>query len=226
MTAGRGQSNLVAVAMALVTLTAVTGLGLALADAAFVGGDRPAEERRVAVALSERLVAPESPLTVRQNVLNATAAGRFDAAELRSSFPVVGDRPVRVRLGDRTLAERGEPVGGITVRRIVLVEERTAVTRTPLLGGDPAITLPRRTPRVKVRIDPPPATTVSTVRADSRVVLRNASGLEGAFTIRVSRLETVRLTFEASGPLPNGSVAVTYYPATTTKATLAVTVDV
>ena len=224
MSGRRGQSNLVAVAMALVTLTAVAGLGLALADAAFDGADRPVDERRVAVALSERLVAPDSPLTVRGNVLNATRVAGFDANDLAASFPVVGHRSFSVRLGDRTVAERGDPVDGRTVDRIVLVEERTAVTRDPVLDDEDAVTLPRRTPRVRVRIDPPPATTVRTVRTDGRVVLRNASGLRGNFTVPVSRLETVRLAFEASGPLPVGSVVVTYYPATTTKATLEVTV--
>lgn len=220
----RGQSNLVAVAIALVVLTAVTGIGLALADAAFTGADRPSEDRRVAIALSERLVTPDSPVTDRANVLNATAMERFGGDRLRTAFPVVGDRAVRVRVGDRTIAERGDPAGGQPVGRIVLVETRTAVTRTPRLDREPAVTLPRRTPRVDVRIDPPDGTSVRTVRADGRVVLRNASGLVGNFTVAVSRLETVRLTFEASGSLPEGAVAVTYYPARSTKAELEVTV--
>lgn len=220
----RAQSNLVAVAMAMVTLTAATGLGLVLADAAFVGGQRAADERRVAVALSERLVAPSSPLTVRRNVLNESAVAAFDAATLDDRFRVVGDRPVRIRLDDRTIAERGDPVGARTVRRIVLVQHRETVTRRPSLTGGETVTLPRRTPRVTLTIDPPPATTVRAVRTDGRVVLRNESGLDGTFTVATSRMETVALRFEASGPLPPAAVTVTYYPATTTKATLEVTV--
>ena len=220
----RAQSNLVAVAMAMVTLTAATGLGLALADAAFVGGQRAADERRVAVALSERLVAPSSPLTVRRNVLNASAVGAFDVATLDDRFRVVGDRPVRVRLDDRTVVERGDPTGARTVRRIVLLEHRERVTRTPSLNREETVTLPRRTPRVTLTVDPPPSTTVRTVRTDGRVVLRNESGLEGTFTVATSRLETVTLGFDASGPLPPGAVPMTYYPATTSKATLEVTV--
>jgi hypothetical protein len=220
----RGQSNLLAVAMAMLTLTAATGLGLALADAAFVGGQRHADERRVAVALSERLVAPSSPLTARRNVLNASAVDEFDATALDAGFRVVGDRAVRLRLDDRTIAERGEPTASWTVRRIVLVQRRERVTRTPSLASDDGVTLPRRTPRVRLTVDPPSATTVETVRVDGRVVLRNESGLDGTFTVETSRLETVRLTFEASGPLPRGAVQLAYYPATTTKATLEVTV--
>jgi len=224
VTGRRGQTNLVAVAAALVTLTAATGLGLALADGAFAGGDREADQRRVAVALSERLVAPDSPLTTRANVLNATAVDRFDGATLRSAFPVVGDRAVRIRVADRTVAQRGTLSDGRTIRRIVLLEERTAVTRSPRFGGENAVTLPRRTPRVRLRIRPPAGTTVRTVRADDRVVLRNASGLEGTFVVRTSRQETVRLRFESNGSLPPGSVELTLFPARTTKAVLEVTV--
>lgn len=220
----RAQSNLVAVAVALVALTGALALGLALADAAFLGADRPAEQQRVAVALSERLVAPDSPVAERANVLNESALAGFGGDALRSAFPVVGERAVRIRLDDRTVATRGDPAGGRTVRRIVVVEDRTAVTRTPELGGDRAVTLPRRTPRVDVRIDPPDGTTVRTVRADDRVVLHDPGGIAGNFTVRVSRLETVRLSFEASGALLPGSVVITYYPATTTKAELEVTV--
>ncbi|MFC7081256.1 DUF7263 family protein [Halorussus caseinilyticus] len=57
------------------------------------------------------------------------------------------------------------------------------------------------------------------------MVLRNESGLRGTFAVELSRFETTTLTFETDGPLPAGSVEVTYYPAETTKAVLAVTVD-
>ena len=62
------------------------------------------------------------------------------------------------------------------------------------------------------------------VRANGRVVLLNPSGLDGTFTVDVSRFETTRLTFDATGPLRGRAVEVTYYPAKTTKAVLEVTV--
>lgn len=220
---GRAQSNLVAVATALVALTAATSLGLALADIAFSGTERPVDDRRVGVALSERLIAPDAPLTERANVLDATAVDEFDGDRLRDDYPVVGDRPVRVRLDDRTLAERGDPTGGYTVQRVVLVEERSEVSRTPRLAGN-ATTLPRRTGQVDLRIDPPDGTIVRTVRVDDRIVLHDPSGLGGEFTVAVSRFETVRLAFEADGPLARGSVELTYYPPRTRKAILEVTV--
>jgi hypothetical protein len=48
----------------------------------------------------------------------------------------------------------------------VLIEERRAVTRQPRLTGGRSVTLPRRTPRVDVRIDMPEATTFADVADD------------------------------------------------------------
>jgi hypothetical protein len=133
---------------------------------------------------------------------------------------------VRVRLDDRTIASAGDPTGGTTIRRIVLVERREQVTLTPeLSANDPAVTLPRRSPRVRIDLTPPSETNVTVVEANENVVLENGSGLKGNFDISLSRFETTTLTFEADGPLPTGSVEVTYYPAETEKAVLEVTVD-
>lgn len=67
---------------------------------------------------------------------------------------------------------------------------------------------------------------MTVVRANDRVVLRNTSGLSGTFEVELSRFETTTLTVEADGPLPTGSLEVTYFPAQTAKKMLAVTVDV
>jgi len=217
--------NLPALAVALVVLTTVTAMSLGMADRAFVGAERDAESRRVAVALSERLVRPDGPVTVRPNVLDGAALDRLDADRLRTLFPVVAGHGVRVTVGDETIGERGDVDDGTTIRRVVLVERRQAVTLTPRLDATPAFTLPRRTRTVDLAIQPPDGTTVSEVRADGRVVLRNASGLAGNFSVDVSRYETIELALDAEGPLPTGSVAVTYHPAATRKAILAVTVD-
>lgn len=225
-TGGRGQANLAALVVALVVVTATAVAGVVVADGALDRADRDPEDRRVAVALSERLVSGSGPLANRTNVLNATAVGEFDAATLDDEFPVVGDADVRVALDGEAIAERGDPTGGTTVRRVVLVERRESVTITPDLTGTDEVTLPRRTPTVRVRIDPPPGTTVRTVRANDRVVLHDPSGLDGTYEVDVSRFETTTLTVEGSGGLPPGSVEVTYFPARTTKGLLEVTVDV
>lgn len=225
-TTRRGQANLVALVAALIALVAVTTLGLSLANAAFTSADRPVEDRRVALALSERLVTAESPLTVRANVLDSAALAGLDAGQLATSFPVVGNRPVRVRLNDRTVLQRGPSTGGATVRRVVLVSKRTNQTVQPAFEsqGEPTVSLPRRTNELTITIDPPPGTTVRTVRVNERVILHEPAGLDGTYSVRVSRFETTRIAFDVSGPLPQGSVEITYYPAETEKAVLEVTV--
>lgn len=217
----RAQANLPAVAVALVVLTATTATALVLADGAFAGATRDAEERRVAVALAERLVAADAPTTRRANVLNASAIAVLDADRLERWFPVARGGDVHVRLGNRTVVA-GD--GGTTVRRVVLVSRTQSVTRRPPLA-DGRTTLPRRTDHVRLAIDPPPATTVESVRINGRVVLHDPDGLAGTYTVATTRYETATLAVDADGPLPAGSVAVTYFPERTTKATLAVSVD-
>lgn len=223
----RAQANLPAVAVALLVLTTTLGVVLAAANGTVRGAGREPVERHAAVALAERLVDPGGPVAVRPNVLDADAVASLTPDALRRAVPATRGRSVGLALDDRVVVRAGDPSGGATVRRIVLVERRERARVTPDLRARSGrrVSLPRRTPRVTVRIDPPSGTTVRAVRADGRVVLLNESGLSGTFTVDVSRLETVVLRFEATGPLPAGSVAVTYYPATTTKAVLAVTVD-
>lgn len=218
----RGQSNLVAVVAALLAVTAAASLGFVMADGAFAGADRPVEDRRVALALSERLVSPSSPLTARANVLNDSALAALNASVLDAAFPVVDGRPVRIRVGGRTVVERGDP-DGATVQRVVLVQRTRATTLTPRLD-DGNVTLPRRTDRIELRIAPSGGTRVTAVRVGDRVVLRNASGLSGTFVVRTSRYRNATVSFAASGSLSPGDVRVTYFPAETTKAVLEVTV--
>lgn len=220
----RAQVNLPALAIALLVLTATTGLALTVADQAFAGADRDPDERRIAVALADRIVAAGSPVADRANALNASALAALDRRAFGHAFPVAGDADVRVRVADRTVVERGNPTDGTTIRRVVLVQRRQAVTLDPRLP-DNETTLPRRTRRVTVALDPPDGAAVRTVRANDRVVLHDPSGLDGEYTVRVSRFETVTLAFETTGPLPSGAVSLTYYPARTTKAVLEVTVD-
>ncbi|SEO82001.1 hypothetical protein SAMN05216388_102032 [Halorientalis persicus] len=221
----RAQTNLPALAVALLVLTTTAALGMALADGAFASAERDSGERRVAVALSERLVGPAGPLTTRANVLNATAVENLTANRLQNQYPVVGDRAVRVRLDDRTLVETGTPDGGTTIRRIVLVRETQTRRYEPALDIGNTTTIPRRTDRVRLTLDPPPRTVLHTVRANGRAVFHNASGLQGNVTADLSRFETTRLAFSANRTLSTGDVTVTYVPAEETKSILEVTVD-
>lgn len=221
----RAQTSLPALGLALLVLTVVTVLGVAVADDALRSADRSALDRQAAVALSDRLVGRAGPLTVRPNVLNGTAVAELNATTLRTRYGVSNDTDVDVTLDGETLAATGDADGGAHVERLVVVERTQRRTLTPAFAGRNTVSLPRRTDRVDLRIRPPGNTTVSTVRADEQVVLHDASGLDGRYTVSLSRHRTVTLAFEAAGPLEEGNVTVVYYPVETRKATLGVSVD-
>lgn len=220
----RAQTELPAVAIALVVLTGVFVFGVGAADSALSSADRPVLEQRAAVSLSEQLTAPGANVTRRANVLGATALAALDRAEL-STYGAAADHDIRIRLDSTTLVESGTPSGGATIERLVLVERRTETTLTPALGRNRTVTLPQRATRPTVEIAPPPGTTVSRLQIDDRIVLRNDSGLQGTFELSLSPYETTRLRFVAVGPLPAGSVRITHDRIETRKARLEVTVD-
>lgn len=209
----RAQANIPALAVALLLLTTVTGVAVTLADGALADGQREATERATAVGLAERLVAADALLTRRANVLNATALAALDGERLEARYPTKGD--VRVRVDGEPVASVGEPQAGTTVRRTVLVATEQSTSRT--MGGDET-TLPRRTDRVRLRI--PANASVTTVRANGRVVLHDDDGLSGTYTVPVSRFETTTVRHDGER-----GVTVTSYPTRTRKATLEVTVD-
>lgn len=225
--ASRAQTSLPAVALALLVLSVVTVVGLAIGEGAIAAADREPDDRRVASSLAERLVAPTSPATVRANVVNATAVRRLDAERLREQYPVSTDaEAVRIRIDGTTAVETGDPEVGTTVRRLVVVAHGQERTITPPLGRKRALTLPRRASRATLAVAPPGDATVETVRANDRVVLHDPTGLNGTYDVSLSRFETTTLRFDGGGSLPQGSVEVRYEPLRTTRATLAVTVDV
>lgn len=221
----RGQANLVALAVALLALTTVTGLGLVLADGTLAGADRAPLERHAADTAADRLVAADAPTTRRANVLNRTAFDALTPARLDRIDPPVAGNDVRVRLGERTTLRRGDPTGGVSVRRLVLIADETVETRRLQLSRNDRVTLPRRTDRVRLDVRPASNTTVTTVRVDDRVALHDPDGLAGNATVDVARYETLTLAVETRNADPNGSLVITYYPERTTKAVLEVTVD-
>jgi len=221
----RAQTGLPALAIALLVVTMVTGIGLAMADGAISGADREPGERRVAVSLAAGLIAPESPLTERANVLDASRLSRFDETRLRTAFPVANETAVAVELDGRSVAATGETDRGTTIRRLVVVEEQTAETLEPALGWQRRVTLPRRGYRANLTLSPPASTNITAVRANSRVALHDDDGLSGQYEIPLSRFETTTVRFSASGPLPPGSVRIEYDAIRTRKATLAVSAD-
>lgn len=221
----RAQVNLLALAVALSLVSAAAVVAVAVAGGAFATADRDAAERSVAASVSERLVAADGPLARDRNVLDARALDRLDGPTLRATVPAVDGHDVAVSLDGRPIAAIGDPTDGTTVRRFVLVDRRRPTTLTPNVSANRSIALPNRTDRIDLRIDPPEGTTVTTVRADGRVVLRNESGLRGAFDVGVARDDPARLRLAANGSLPEGSVRVRYDPWNGTPAVLAVSVD-
>lgn len=218
----RGQTTLPAVGLALVLLTAVTALSVAMADSAITGADRTPDERRAAAATADRLVAADGPLGERANVLNASQTAAFDGSELRQAAPPAEEYAVDVTLGGERIASSGDPVGGTTIRRLVLVERPRTETLVP---DGPTATVPRRADEATITLTPPDGTTIQTVRANERVVLHNTSGLDGTFEVALVPSRTTTLRFQTVGVLSPGAIRIVYDAPRTTKATLAVTVD-
>jgi hypothetical protein len=213
----RAQANLLSLAVALTALVSATTLGLVVADGALASADRDPSERRAADAAAERLVSADAT-TVRENVLDREAVESLSLADLDALAPPVANRSVRVRLGDETLFERGDPTGA-TVQRVVLLAERTTRSRAVAVADGDDLTLPRRTDKVELTFGP--GSTVETVRVNGRVVLHDPGGLSGQFVIEPSRYETATLAF--SGGV--AQVGIESRPLRTEKATLRVTVD-
>jgi len=221
----RAQTELPAVGIALVLLTSVLVLGIGAADSALSSTERPALEQQAAVGLSEQLTAPSANVTRRANTLDPASLTNLTVGTLESQYGASPDHDIRLRLDGETLLESGDPTGGTTIARLVIVEHRTANTRVPELDGNRTVTLPQRAVAPTVEIDPPANTTVQRVRADDRLLLQNSSGLDGAYDLSLSPFETEQLRFEALGPLPAGSVEITHDRIETEKQTLEVTVD-
>lgn len=221
----RGQTTLPTVGLALVVLVAVGSLVVVAGDAVVDDADRQALDRQAAVALSDRLVEPGGGIADRPNVLNESRLSRLDPVYVTDRLGLAEDRDVRIRLGERELVSSGSPTGGVSFERIVLVERETTTARSPRLVPGRGITVPRRVGRAWVELSPPAGTTVRGVRADGGVVLHDDDGLDGTFAVNVSRFETTRLTVDAVGPLPAGSVTLRFHPPVTRKAILEVTVD-
>lgn len=217
-TAARGQANLLALVVALAALTAATGLAVVVADGALQSAERDLRERRAAAAAADRVVAPDAPTTRRANVLDADAISNLTVERLVTLAPPLADRSFRLRVGGETVLARGDPTGP-TARRIALLSTSEARTRTLNLSNASGLVVPRRTDRVRVSVT---NATVVTVRADDRVVLHDADGIDDAIA-PVPRERTTHLAVDVEGN-ETGTLRVTYWPERTAKALVEVTV--
>jgi hypothetical protein len=221
----RGQANLIALAVALVLLTGATVVGVSLADSALAGADRDPVERHAATAVADRLTAPDSPITVRANTLNASRVDTLNASRLAELAPSATEGDVRVALDGTTVVERGAPGGGTTVRRAVVVRSRSALITTPAnLSRRSTIRVPRGVGRASVTLSPGPNTTIRSVRTNDRVVLYDGAGLNTTATVHFSRYAPTTLGVGA-GANATGRVEVTYRRPIVDERILTVTVD-
>lgn len=223
---GRAMSTLLSLVTAVAVLTIVTGGTIIVVEDAFRDTDRGDGERAVALQASDRLVAPDGPLAERSNVILADELAELDESDLEA-LGGGGRFAMAVSVDGERHASVGELGTGHVIRRIVLLEERRAVDRTPTVAAQEGheVTVPVRTADVDLELDPPPGTTVTAVRSDGHVVLQNASGLAGTHSIDTARYDTLALTFETEGPLSTGDVHVAYDATQREMAILAVTVD-
>jgi hypothetical protein len=222
----RAQTNLVALVLALVLVTGATVVGVAVADGALAGADRDPLDRHAATSVADRLVAADSPTTVRANALDATVVDDLNASRVEALAPPAEGAAIRITLDSEAVVERGIPAGGVTVRRSVTVVSRSEpVRRTVNLSRRSTVRVPRGVGRATLAVDSGENTTVRTVRAGGRVVLYDGAGLDTNATVYLSRYEptTVR---PAIGANATGRVAVTYRRPRVETHTMAVTVDV
>jgi hypothetical protein len=221
----RGQANLFALVVALVLLTTVTTLGVAVADGALADVDRAPGERHAAVAVADRFVASDTSWVVDANVVNGSALDGVTAADVDRVAPVAAGRSLRIALGPDTLIRRGTPASGVTVRRGVLVATWTAGRRTANLSLERTIRVPRGVERARLRLDAGTGTVVRSVRVNDRVVLYEQRGIEGSTTVSLSPAAPSTVRFVTATENASGTAVLTYRRRETTGRTLAVTVD-
>jgi hypothetical protein len=221
----RAQTNLVALVLALVLVTGATVVGIAAADGALAGADRDPLDRHAATAVADRLVAGDSPTTVRANALDAAAVEALNASRLEALAPPAEGAALRITLDGESVVERGDPSGGVTVRRSVTVVSRSEpVRRAVNLSRGSTVRVPRGVERATVAVDSGENTTIRTVRAGERVVLYDGAGLDSNATVYLSRYEPTTVRPRA-GANATGRVVVTYSLPRAQTRTMAVTVD-
>lgn len=219
----RGQSNLIALAIAILLLTAAIGVALTIAGAPFHTGAPTAADRHLARGAAATLLAGDSPLTRRAGVLNASALRAVDGADLRELLGLGSDVDVRLRFDGRTVAATGRIERGATVRRVVTVTQ-WQWTRTDAAFGNDSSLMVGPTPVVKLGVNAS-STTIQSVRVDGRVVLHAPTGVSTPVTIAVPQSEPVQVNVTTTGPGSSASIWVATPTVATETGVLVVTID-
>ncbi len=188
---------------ALIAMTVILGGAVVTLELGLAEADNDADEQVLAYAQSDQLVTANSPITVRDHVINKQALQTVTAEQLQ-----VGEQTnIAIRLNGTTYYQQGDPADGTTVRRIVLVTTAASVSDT-----GQRIDLPRGVGTVTVT-----AGNAKTIRANGRVVATDSTGVRTA-TIPVSHRRPTTLRTD------RGYLTATYRQPEQEPAILSVTV--
>ena len=120
----RGQTELLALGMAIFLLTGTVVAGVVLANSSLTAAEQETLERQTATTLSDRLVSAEAPHTVRENVIVHGELATLTETQLEELYNIPAEATVALTLDGREVLRTGPTAGGSTVERIVLVERR------------------------------------------------------------------------------------------------------
>lgn len=198
----RAQANLLALAAALVVVSAALGVALLYAGGSLSTATGEPGERVLATGLADRMLASDGPLSRADGTLNASKVRNFTGRDLALILPQENDAAIRVRLGGEVLARRGTIRDGTSVTRLVRVVEHRTVIRRPDLStneSSDADYVLRAAHHVEISINGS-AGILETVWLDGRLVLHDSEGLDGTFTVRLPAPGQSRLQFSVSRP--------------------------
>jgi hypothetical protein len=232
----RAQANLIGFAVAVIVVTTVAVVGVALANDAVADADRRPLATHAAERLADHLVAADAAHTRGPNVLRSRATANLTPAALDAAVPPLRNRSFRVSLGTETVVVRGHPsaavAGGSADRRGARVTRRVRIERAVErstridLADRRAVTLRDHAGPVVVVVDPAPGQSIATLRAGDRIVLHDPDGLAGRYVVSVPQTRPLDLVFVTRGrPVVGGATAtVTWTEPTARTASLVVVV--
>jgi|GEM_PF-4773099 len=194
---GRAQSNLPALAVSLLLVSAALGAALGVAGGAFAAADRHALADQRAEAVADGLLR-EFGAPGRENALVAPVG--VNASALRERVPAAG-RSAGVSLGNRTLVEGS---GAGMARQLVSILTPVPGPNRSLADGN--ATVSGSVARLELGSNATNATggtndteRVEWVRVDGRPVLANRSGLTGTYDIPLPGEGPHRIRVEPTG---------------------------
>jgi len=178
---GRAQSNLAALAAALLLVCGALVATLAVAGGAFAAADRSPAATQTADAVADGFLAAFG-VPGRANAVSAPELANVSAATLSARVPAARGESVGLTVGGSAII-RSDADGARAERLVAVLTPETTANRTTNGGG---VFLPPGTEAAAVRLrggTGENASRVTELRADGRTVLANESGLRGAYRV-------------------------------------------